>query len=106
MQNTIEQFAIIPQPGFDTAISFVNVWHSSVEQLTQLNLASARATLEDTLAVSNALIEAEDFRHLMISLGALTQPSGDRISCYCRDVSEILRQSHDDLAKLIETQTA
>lgn len=106
MQKTIEQFAIIPQPRFDTAISFVNVWHSSVEQLTQLNLASARAALEDTLAVSNALIEAEDVRHLMISLGALAQPDGDRFSCYCRDVSEIFRQNHDDLAKLIETQSS
>ena len=106
MQKTIEQFAIIPQPGFDTAISFVKVWHSSVEQLILLNLASARAALEDTLAVSNAMMEAEDVRALMVSLGALAQPSGDRFTCYCRDVRTIVRESDDDLAKLIEAQAS
>jgi len=106
MQKTIEQFAIIPQAGFDTAASFVKVWHSSVEQLTQLNLASARAALEDTLAVSNILSDAEDVRALMISLGALAKPGSDRFSCYCRDVNEIVLQSHDDFASLIETQAS
>lgn len=102
----IEDFAQIRQTNIDNAVLFANTAFENVERLTALNLNTARAVFEDSVANLNALLNVRDPQALIELQKGLAQPAIEKSLAYSRNVYEITAQAKDTLAKAVESQLA
>jgi phasin family protein len=104
MNATVEKFANANKANVETMLSIANTAFASAERLAALNLNTARAMLEDSVAGAKALLTAKDMQQLVAMQTTLAQPAVEKAVAYSRSVYEIATQTQEELSKLVEGQ--
>ena len=104
MSINTEQFAAANKAAVDSLLSVANTALASAERIANLNLETARAAFEDSVANTKALLGAKDVQEAISIQASLAQPNIDKAVAYGRSVAEISTQTQEELAKLVEAQ--
>ncbi len=106
MSTTPEQFVALNKANVETLLTLANTAFASAERIAALNLNTARAVLEDTVAYAKALMAAKDVQELLALQSALAQPVVEKAVAYSRSIYEIASQTQEEVSKLFEAQVA
>lgn len=104
--STAEQFATTNKANIDTLTTLGYSTFEKAENLTALNLNTARAVLEDSVASAKALLGAKDPQELIKLQASLAQPLVEKAVAYARSVYEIASQGQNEFSKLFAVQFA
>ena len=104
MNATTEQFASANKATVETLLTVANTAFASAERLAALNLNTARAMLEDSVANAKALLGVKDVQQLIAMQTTLAQPAVEKAVAYSRSVYEIATQTQEELSKVVESQ--
>jgi phasin family protein len=104
MNATTEQFASANKANVETLLTIANTAFASAERLAALNLNTARAMLEDSVASAKALLGVKDVQQLIAMQTTLAQPAVEKAVAYSRSVYEIATQTQEELSKVVEGQ--
>ena len=104
MNATTEQFATANKATVETLLTVANTAFASAERLAALNLNTARAMLEDSVANAKALLGVKDVQQLIAMQTTLAQPAVEKAVAYSRSVYEIATQTQEELGKVVEGQ--
>ena len=104
MNATTEQFATANKATVETLLTVANTAFASAERLAALNLNTARAMLEDSVANAKALLGVKDVQQLIAMQTTLAQPAVEKAVAYSRSVYEIATQTQEELTKVVEGQ--
>ncbi|MDP5241236.1 phasin family protein [Uliginosibacterium sp. 31-16] len=99
-----EQISTANKASIEAALTFANTAFASAEKLATLNLNTARAMLEDSVATAKTLLGAKDAQELVSLQSALAQPTVEKIVSYSRSVYEISAAAQEDISKILESQ--
>ena len=99
-----EQISTANKASIEAALTFANTAFASAEKLATLNLNTARAMLEDSVATAKTLLGAKDAQELVSLQSALAQPTVEKIVSYSRSVYEISAAAQEDIGKILESQ--
>lgn len=77
-----------------------------VEKLVELNVATAKATLNDSAAHAQAVLSVKDAQELLSLQSNLLQPLAEKTAAYHRQVYEIASGSAAELGKAVEGKVA
>jgi len=102
----LEQFACANQASIETLTALASKALTQAERLTALNLSTARAVLEDSVAATQTVLAVKNAQDLVALQTALVQPILDKSVAYGRSVYEITSEGQQEFAKLFETQVA
>ncbi len=106
MITTPENLVSANKASVETFLTLANTLFAGTERLAALNLNAARASLEDSIANSRALLGAKDVQQLLALQSTLAQPSLEKFVSYARNAYEIASQTQGEIAKLFEAQLA
>ena len=106
MSTTPEQFVALNKANVETLLTLANTAFASAERLAALNLNTARAVLEDSVASAKALLAVKDVQELVALQTSLAQPLVEKAVAYSRSVYEISTQTQEEFSKLFEAQVA
>lgn len=101
-----EDFISASKAGLDLALFFANTSLASIERLAALNLNAARSIIEESLAISKALLNAKDLQSFLSVQSSLTQPAIEKTVAYSRNVFEITSEAKENIAKVVESKIA
>jgi phasin family protein len=101
-----EQFASANKANIETLMTVANTAFASAERFAALNLNTARAILEDSVANAKAIMSVKDMQGLMSLQVSLAQPSVEKAVAYSRSMYEIATQTSEEFSKLFEGQFA
>ncbi|MCK9388129.1 MAG: phasin family protein [Sulfuritalea sp.] len=104
MNATTEQFATTNKANVETLLTIANTAFASAERLAALNLNTARAMLEDSVANTKALLGVKDVQQLVALQTTLAQPAVEKAVAYSRSVYEIATQTQEELSRVVEGQ--
>jgi phasin family protein len=90
--------------SLDALQAFAEIYLTSAERLTVLNLASAREMLEQTVAASRQKPSTENESGFNLPQLAFSQPSFQKAVTYSRSVYEILLESQQEIIKTLSSQ--
>ena len=106
MNAMTEQLASANKANVETLLSVANTAFASAERLAALNLNTARAMLEDSVASAKSLLAVKDVQQLMAMQTTLAQPAVEKAVAYSRSAYEIATQTQEELSKIVEGQFA
>jgi phasin family protein len=101
---TPEQLAATNKANVEAMLTVANTAFASAERLAALNLNTARAVLEDSVANAKSLLGAKDLQELISLQTALAQPLVEKAVAYSRSVYEIATQTQEEMSKVAEVQ--
>jgi len=104
MTVNTEKFVAANKAAVDSLLSVANTALASAERLAALNLNTARAALEDSVASVKTISGAKGVQDVTAVATSLTQPAIEKATAYARSVYEITSQTQSELTKLVETQ--
>ena len=104
MNVAAEQFASANKANVETLLTIANTAFASAERLAALNLNTARAVLEDSVANAKAMLAVKDVQQLIAMQATLAQPAVEKAVAYSRSVYEIATQTQEELSKVVESQ--
>ncbi|GAB2885634.1 phasin family protein [Uliginosibacterium flavum] len=99
-----DQINVANKTAIEAALTFANTAFASAEKLATLNLNTARAMLEDSVATAKTLLGAKDAQELSSLQSTLAQPAVEKIVAYSRSVYEISAAAQEDIGKILEGQ--
>jgi phasin family protein len=105
MLNT-QQFAAAQQAHFDTLVDLTAKAFEGVEQLTALNLQTAKSGLEKAAETTYAALSVKDPQALLTLQAGLLQPSADKAMAYGRQVIDIISTAKSEFEKVASEQAA
>lgn len=106
MIATPEKLAASNKATVESLLSVSATAMASAERLAALNLNTARAMIEDSMANLKALTEAKDPQAFVALQTSLVQPGAEKLVAYYRSVYEIASQNQEEISKLLESQFA
>ncbi|WP_398314006.1 TIGR01841 family phasin [Zoogloea sp.] len=106
MTTTPEQIVAANKANVETLLTLANTAFASAERIAALNLNTARAVLEDSVASTKALLGAKDVQELLALQTSLAQPLVEKAVAYSRSIYEIASQTQEEVSKLVEAQVA
>ena len=106
MTTTPEQIVAANKANVETLLTLANTAFASAERIAALNLNTARAVLEDTVASTKALLAVKDVQELVALQSTLAQPLVEKTVAYSRSIYEIASQTQEEVSKMFETQVA
>ena len=101
-----EQFAAANKANVEILMTIANAAFATAERLAALNLNTARAVLEDTVANAKTLMAVKDPQEMVSLQSTLTQPALEKVVAYAKNLYEISAQSQEEFSKLFEGQFA
>lgn len=104
MNATTEQLASANKANVETLLTIANTAFASAERFAALNLNTARAILEDSVASAKAVLAVKDVQHLVSLQTTLAQPAVEKAVAYSRSVYEIATQTQEELSRVVEGQ--
>ena len=104
--TTPEQIVAANKANVETLLTLANTAFASAERIAALNLNTARAVLEDSVASTKALLGAKDVQELISLQTSLAQPMVEKAVAYSRSIYEIASQTQEEVSKLFEAQVA
>jgi phasin family protein len=106
MSFTPAQLAVTNEASVAAALSLANSAFANAERLTTLNLNTARAAFDDSVAGVKALLSAKNPQEFLSLQSTLAQPMVEKSVAYARSVYEIASQAQEEVAKLVDSQVA
>jgi phasin family protein len=106
MSVNAEQFAAANKATVEALLSLANTSLANAERLAALNLHTARAIVEDSVANLKTLLGAKDAQEALNLQASLTQPGIEKAVAYSRSIYEISAQTQEEIAKVVEAQFA
>ena len=106
MFTTPAQFAELQKGQMDAAVALSQTFFDAAERLMELNLAAAKATLEESVEKSQALLSAKDVQELIALSSNNAQPTLDKAVSYSRTVYGIANGANAEVSRIIEAQIA
>jgi len=100
------QMLEIQKTQFDALHAFGSTLFQATEKLAQLNLATARAFMQDSAGSAQTLLSAKDPQELATLAGSLAQPGTEKLAGYARSAYAITTAASSEISKVIETQIA
>ncbi|MEY2690490.1 MAG: hypothetical protein RL375_4690, partial [Pseudomonadota bacterium] len=101
---TPENIAASSKETVESLLALTSKSFEGVEKLVELNLQTARATLEDSAETAKALLGAKDAQEFLALQAGLFQPSADKAAAYGRQVYDIATAAQAEFAKMVEAQ--
>jgi phasin family protein len=110
MYTTPEQFSAAAKTNFEAQIAALNALTNrafeSVTKVVDLNLATAKASIEESSATVKQLLAAKDAQEFFSLTSAQTQPAAEKALAYSRSLAGIASAAQADLTKAAEEQIA
>jgi phasin family protein len=106
MFTTPAQFAELQKGQMDAAVALSQTFFDAAERLMELNLAAAKATLEESVEKSQAMLSVKDVQELMALSSGNAQPTLDKAVSYSRTVYGIANGANAEVSRIIEAQIA
>lgn len=106
MIKTNEQFAAANKAVVESLLTIANMSLANAERLAALNLNTARAFVADAAANVGALATVKGPQELFALQSALAKPAVEKAVAYSRNAYEILSDSTNGMAQIVEGQTA
>lgn len=101
-----EQIAAANKANIETLLNFANTTFESAERFAALNLNTARAILEDSVARAKVLLGAKDVQQLFSLQMEQVQPAAEQSVAYARGMYEIVTLTQKAIAEVVEDQLA
>ena len=102
---TAEQIAAAHKANLETLFGLTNKAFESMEKIVELNMAAAKAAMNDVAESAQAALDAKDVQELLAVQARLVQPMAEKTAAYSRHLYEIASQAGADLGKQLEAQT-
>jgi phasin family protein len=110
MLNISEQFTSASKANFDAQLAILTTLTSKafdgVEKLVELNINTAKSSLEDSAAVAKELLAAKDPQEFFSLTSAKAQPNAEKAVAYGRQFATIAAATQAEFTKAAEAQTA
>lgn len=101
-----ELFAAAAKTNLESAVTLANTSFARVERLSALNLNTARAALEDSIAATKTLLAVKDPQELVKLQAELAKPMQEKAVAYGRSVYALVSEGQQEFVKFFETQVA
>jgi phasin family protein len=106
MFSTPAQFAELQKGQMDAAVALSQTFFDAAERLMELNLAAAKATLEESVEKTQAMLSAKDVQELVALSSGNAQPTMEKAVSYSRTVYGITNGANAEVSRIIEAQIA
>lgn len=106
MFPTPAQFAELQKTQMDALFALSHTMFDATEKLVDLNLAAAKATMEESAEKAAQLMSVKDVQELVSVTGGLAQPSVEKFVSYSRTVYGIASGAGAEVSRIVETQIA
>ncbi|OGB27557.1 MAG: Phasin (PHA-granule associated protein) [Burkholderiales bacterium RIFCSPLOWO2_02_FULL_57_36] len=110
MFSTQEQFSAAAKSAFETQAATMNALTTqafeSFSRLVNLNVAAAKASLEESAATAQQLLSAKDVQEFFTLTSAQSQPKAEKLLAYGQNLVGIASASQAEFAKAAEAQIA
>ena len=106
MFATPAQFTEIQKGQMDAAIALSQTWFDAAERFMELNLAAAKATLEESVERTQAMLSVRDVQELLALSGGMTQPTLEKAVSYSRNAYSIANGASTEVSRIVEAQIA
>lgn len=103
---TAEQLLATHKANIETLFTLGQKAFEGVEKLVELNLQTAKTTLDEVADHTRAVLSVKDAQELMALQTALLQPSAEKAAAYSRHVYDIAAATSSEVSKLAESQAA
>lgn len=108
MSYTADQFSNATKASFEAQMAAMNDFATralhSMAELTELNIATAKASLEHTSAAAQQLLSAKDPQEIIALTSSQAQPNAEKVLAYGRHVASIATRAQADFTKVTEAR--
>lgn len=104
--NGPNQFAVFQQSAVDSLVRVANVHLESTRRLADLNFATTREMVEESVKHAQTLAGVKDLREAVALQTAGAKPAANRTIAYSRSVYEIFNQANNELKEIGEAQVS
>ncbi len=110
MFTSATQLSNATKAGIDSHLAALNEFATkaltTVAEVAELNMATAKASLEHASAAAQQVLAAKDAQEVMQLTSAHAQPNAEKAIAYGRQLASIASKTQAELAKATETQMA
>ena len=106
MYVTPAQFTEVQKGQMDAFFALSQTMFDATERLVELNMAAAKATVEDSVEKAQALLSVRDAQEFMSLSGSFAQPTLEKFVSYSRTVYGIANGAGTDISRIVESQIA
>ena len=106
MSAVPQQFLANQKATVDHFLAFQEAVFNGFEQLVDLNLKVARASLDEAVQKTHEALEVKDVQEAVNFTAGLVQPGTDKFAAYGKHVYDIISGLQSNLSKLSEEQFA
>ena len=106
MFSTPAQFAEIQKGQVDTIYALSHAIFGAAEKFADLNLAAAKALLEESGETAQSYLGVKDAKELVSMNAGFAQPALEKIASYNRNLYSIATAASAEISKIVETRIA
>ena len=108
MSSTADQFSNATKATFEAQMAAMNDFANralhSMAELAELNIATAKASLEQTSAAAQQILSAKDPQEIIALTSSQAQPNAEKVLAYGRHVASIATRAQADFTKVTEAR--
>jgi phasin family protein len=108
MFSTADQFSNATKASIDAQIAamndFANKTLHSMAELVELNIATAKASLEHSSAAAQQILSAKDPQEILTLTSSQAQPNAEKVIAYGRHVASIATRAQAEFTKVTEAR--
>src|SRR5215467_1915808 len=106
MYATPAQVAELQKGHVDALYALSHAMFDATEKFVDLNLAAAKALMDESAEKTQALLGVRDVQELLALTGGFAQPAIEKFVSYSRNVYSIASGTGAEFSKIVETQVA
>lgn len=106
MNDIKEQVIATNIANVDAFTTLTNQVFTGVEKLVELNLATTKSLLAESMCLANAVLGAKDVQELMTLQSKFLQPLADKSAAYAEQVKTIVTDSSAEFKKSFDAKAA
>jgi phasin family protein len=106
MFATPAQFAEIQKGHLDTVYALSHAVFGATERFADLNLAAAKAILEESSETAQSYLGVKDAKQLVTLNASFAQPTLEKFVSYSRNFYSIASSASAEIAKIVEVRIA
>jgi phasin family protein len=103
---TPEQMIAAQKANVESLFGLTEKAFSGVEKMVELNMAAAKAALQDNLHQTQALFSVKDVQELMALQAGYLQPLAEKAAAFNRHVYDIATSTGGEFTKAVEAKAA
>jgi phasin family protein len=106
MKNTTEKLVATSKATLEAAQALATKAQAGVEKLTELNLATGKAALNDSFENAQAVLSAKDPQALATLASGLTKPLAEKSAAYAQEFQNIVAGASAEFTKAAQANMA